>query len=519
MSQGKKRVVMSAIDLGSFSLKMKIVEVSPSGEQRVLDQLSKPTSLGKDVFSLGRVKHETVDEVCTILEGFQHLIAEYKSDHCLAVATSAIREAENKDQLIDLIKLRTGLDVETLNNSREKFITYKAIRAEYPEHVQLYREGVMLVEVGAGNVEITLYRDGYLLLTHSIKLGHLRLRRVLAQLEEKSLDFPDLLEEYIESHLDTISNIKEKYNIQHYLSLGSEMKLIKKLSGLKNSPPGQHTMMAEDFYSLYEKVYGKSAAILTRDFNLTLDSAASLLPSMMILKKTLEMTAAEIIHAPLLSLNDGLVAEFVGKLHKTDYHVDFDRDIISQSREMARSYFSDEKHARDVEEKSLALLDLLGKKYGLRKKERLLLQAGAILHDIGKYVSLEQHQDQSFHLINASNLLGLSTAELNIIANIARYHSAQSPYNVGESSNLPPGRDRVVTAKLVAIIRLADAMDSSHKQKISDLKMKIKDRELIIKGTSSQDILLESWKFEYNAYYFRDVFGLSPKLIIERVAG
>ncbi len=519
MSPGKKRVVMSAIDLGSFSLKMKIVEVSPSGEQRVLDQLSKPTSLGKDVFSFGRIKHETVDEVCTILEGFQHLIEEYRGDSYLAVATSAIREAENKDQLIDIIKLRTGLDVEILNNSREKFITYKAIRAEFPEHVKLYREGVMLVEVGAGNVEITLYRDGYLLLTHSIKLGHLRLRRVLAQLEEKSLDFPDLLEEYIESHLDTISNIKEKYNIQHYLSLGSEMKLIKKLSGRKDSPAGQQIILAEDFYSLYEGIHGKASAILTRDLNLDTGSAASLLPSMMILKKTLEMTAAKIIHAPLLSLNDGLVAEFVGKLHKTDYHVDFDRDIVSQAREMARRFTFDEKHARDVEEKSLALLDLLGKKYGLRKKERLLLQVGAILHDIGKYVSLEKHQDQSFHLINASDLLGLSNAELNIIANIARYHSAQSPYHVDDSSNLPQGRERVITAKLVAIIRLADAMDSSHKQKISDLKMKIKGRDLVIKGSASQDILLESWKFEHNAYYFRDVFGLSPKLIVGRVAG
>ncbi len=512
----KKKTVMTAIDLGSYSLKMKIVEIGEEGAVKVLETLSKPASLGKDVFSLGKVNHDTVTDICDILTGFKNLMAEYGSKRYTAVATSAIREAENRDQLIDLIMLKTGLNVEVLNNAREKFLTYKAVRGNLPGYEKMFREGSMLVEVGAGNVEVTLYQKGYLLMTHSVKLGHLRLRKALADLESKSPDFPRLLEEYVESHIDVLKPIKKRYDIPHFIALGSEVKVISRLCNSGGDPQNLNTIEIDQFQRFYREVYEKPTPLLTRDYDLPSDLAASLLPSMIILKQFVGMTGARRIDTPLLSLNDGLVADFTNKRFKTRYHEDFELDILKQARALAKKFDADLDHALAVEKNSLVLFDALRQSHGMKRGDRLLLQLAAILHDTGKFVNLERHQDHSYELIRGFDLLGLSESDLNIVATIARYHSAQSPYSIEENYSRLTGKDRVITAKLVAIIRLADALDGSHKQKIRNLKIALKDKEMMIRAESAADTMLEQWRFGNNAPYFQEVFGITPILKVQR---
>jgi exopolyphosphatase / guanosine-5'-triphosphate,3'-diphosphate pyrophosphatase len=181
MPETRKSTVMSAIDIGSYSLKMMNVEVDETGNPRTIERLSKPASLGRDTFSMGKVSYETVEEACEIVTGFQNLMQEYQSKNYRAVATSAIREAQNRDYLVDQIKLKTGLKVEVLTNTQERYLTYKAIRENLPDHQAIRDKGVMVVEVGSGSVEMTLYHEGKLQRTHNMKLGHLRLRELLVQ--------------------------------------------------------------------------------------------------------------------------------------------------------------------------------------------------------------------------------------------------------------------------------------------------------------------------------------------------
>ncbi len=512
----KKKTIMTAIDLGSYSLKMKIVEIGEEGSVKVLENLSKPASLGSDVFSLGKVNYDTVMEICDIIIGFKKIMSEYGSKRYTAVATSAIREAENRDQLIDLIMLKTGIKVEVLNNAREKFLTYKAIRGNLPGYDKLYHEGVMLVEVGSGNVEVTLYQKGYLLLTHSVKLGHLRLRKLLADLENSSPDFPALLDEYVESHIDVLKSIKKSYKINNFIALGSEMKMISKLCNNRSDLKSLQKIDINKFNSFYQEIITKPTPLLIREYKLQSDLASTLLPSMVILRKFLQFTGAGQIHTPLLSLNDGLVADFVNKRFKTRYHEDFDLDILKQSRTMAKKFDADLDHADKVEKNALVLFDALRQSHGMKKNDRLLLRIAAILHDTGKYVNLESHYEKSFELIKGFGILGLLEEELNIVANVARYHSAQSSYNINDSLTSQAGENRVITAKLVAIIRLADALDGSHKQKIRNLKVDLRDKEMIVRAESGVNTLLEEWCFANNATFFQEVFGVTPIIKVKR---
>lgn len=516
MTIAKKKTVMTAIDLGSYSLKMKIVEVGEQGATRILENLSKPASLGKDVYSLGKVSYETVDEICDILTGFKKLMLEYGSKKTQAVATSAIREASNKDHLIDLITLKTGIKVEVLNNAREKFLTYKAIRSFLPDFEKIYKEGVMLVEVGSGNVEVTLYQDGYLVFTHSIKLGHLRLRRTLAGLEKRSTDFPELLEEYVDSRTDRLDLLKHSYSIPHFMVLGSEMKTINRLCNKTDRAGELNEIPLKKFKKFFLEVFNKPTPRVSRDYGLHADLAASLLPSMIIIKKFLGMTGAKKIFTPFVSLNDGLVADYTNKRFKTRHHEDFETDILKQARALAVKFETSLEHAEKVEENALVLFDSLKQTHGLKRMDRLLLQVAALLHDCGKFVNLERHHELSCELVRGSDILGLSNGEMNIVAAVTRYHSDHSPDQLNNNSLPLTGKEKIVASKLVALIRLADALDTSHRQKINNLRVGLKEKELTLRAESETDTTLEEWVFDNNAPFFQEIFGLSPHITIKR---
>lgn len=516
MPETRKPTVMSAIDIGSYSLKMKIVEVDETGNLRTLERLSKPASLGRDTFSMGKVSYETVEEACEIVTGFQHLMQEYESKNYRAVATSAIREAQNRDYLVDQIKLKTGLKVEVLTNTQERYLTYKAIRENLPEYQAIGNKGVMVVEVGSGSVEMTLYHKGKLQRTHNMKLGHLRLRELLSSLEDRSHDFPGLLDEYVESHLDILNFVKERYELNYFIALGSEMRVISKLCNQSDRTDELRQISLRDFQRLFEEIIHKPTPLLAKDYGLPADMAATLLPSMVVLKKCMELTTADQLYTPQVSLVDGIVSDFIDQRFKTARQEEFKEDVQELARALARKYHADMNHAVDVEEKALILFDALKKTHGMKEQEKQLLQLAAKLHDIGKFMNLNKHYLHSYNAIKASEILGLSEEELEIVANVARYHSSQVPQQSHPNYWHMRTRDRVVTAKLVAIIRIADALDRSHRQKIKGLRVQMKGQEMLIRGESEEDTLLEEWTFDVKSEFFQEVFGIRPVLKVKR---
>lgn len=517
MPEIRKKTVMSAIDIGSYSLKMMIVEVDETGQARIIERLSKPASLGKDTFSAGKVSYETVEEACDIVTGFQHLMQEYQSKHYRAVATSAIREAQNRDYLVDQIKLKTGLKVEVLTNTQERYLTYKAIRENLPDHQAIRNDGVMVVEVGSGSIEMTLYHKGRLQRTHNIKLGHLRLRELLSSLEERTQDFPALLDEYIKSNLDILNFIKDRYELKHFIALGSEMRVISKLCNQTEKAERLREIPLKNFRRFFREMIHKPTPLLAKDYGLPSDMAATLLPSMMVLKKCLEMTDADRLYTPQVSLADGIVSDFIDQRFKTERLQEFQDDVQELALALSRKYHADTAHAGDVEEKAVVLFDTLKKTHGMKEKEKFLLRLAAKLHDIGKFMNLNKHYIHSYNTIKASEILGLSEEELEIVANVARYHSTQVPQQTHPNYWTMRPRDRVVTAKLVAIIRIADALDRSHRQKISNLRVQVQDHDMIIRGEASEDTLLEEWTFEVKSEFFQEVFGIRPQLKVKRM--
>jgi len=123
-----QKEIIAAIDVGSHALRMKLGELRANGDFKEIESFRKVAALGHDTFTNSKISFESVDKVCTILKAFNNTMNDYSVKNYKALATSAIREASNKEYIIDQIRLMTGIEVEVIDNSEEQYLTHKAIK-------------------------------------------------------------------------------------------------------------------------------------------------------------------------------------------------------------------------------------------------------------------------------------------------------------------------------------------------------------------------------------------------------
>ncbi|MHC1720420.1 MAG: HD domain-containing protein [Clostridiaceae bacterium] len=512
MSVKGKNNLIAAIELGPHALNMKIVEIGKNMDVKILENLRHPITLGQDTFATGKVSFETLTETCEILKGFNKLMADYKVKEYRAIATVAVREASNREYIVDQIRLKTGIKIEVIENSIERHYSFNAVKERLQNFEELRREGCIVADIGSGSIQVSILSSGNLEESLNIKMGALRIMKMLSVLEGRTLNFPKVMEEFITGKIDTVNFFRYQKSFKNIVLIGGDVRIINKLLLAARSDESRGYILKESFEKLYNEFLYKTDQYMKTELDLPQVSAEILLPTMMIFKKILEITKADKFYTPLVSPLDGLISGMCKTSLGFGGTAEDDKDIISQARSIAKRYQYDEAHSRDVEKKSLFLFDEMCKLHGLEKKERLLLQLAAILHDCGKFISLNSHYIHSYDIISASEILGISSRELEIIANIARYHSTMVPEQSHPNFSKLDEQSKLITAKLTAIIRIADSLDRSHKQKIYEIKVSLDKDRLVIKAGTLEDALLEQWTFEDKAEFFKMVFGVVPEL-------
>lgn len=507
MQVGKIETV-AAIDVGSNLLRMMIAQITSDGETIPLEDLWEPTHIGRDTFSFGRVQVDSVQETCDILKGFSKLMQDYKVRHYRAVTTSGIREAENQEYVLEQIRIKTGLVVEVINNAQERFLMYKAIRDYFHDYRKSRDKGTLIVDIGSGGVETSVYSDGSLKFTEYIKIGSLRLREILADLEQLTLDFPSIMEEFIESRIDFLRQRIRKIQINNFIGLGGELRSIINLC----MDVEEKFIKKSVLEKLYKKVHSMTTEQIVNEFNLQRNQAGILLPSIIILYRFLDMTDAEGIDTPMSSLRHGLISDMADEWFDTTARKDFLNDIISSVWYIGSKYSIDKVHCLNIEKLVLSIFDQTTKIHRMGERERFYLQIAAILHDVGKHVNLNQHDIHSYNIIRFQDIMGFSNEELNLVANIARYHSEETPHPSHDNFKVLGTRERITVSKLAAILKLAEALDISHKQKFDDIEISVSGKELFFRVQHDEDMLLEEWNFAHNAFFFEEVMGIRPVL-------
>ncbi|MDP4143018.1 MAG: HD domain-containing protein [Bacillota bacterium] len=509
MMRKREMEVVAAIDIGSNSLRMIIAEITKT-KINILEDLNKTAYMGRDTFSFGRINPETIHKICDILSGFSQVMKEYGVKCYWAVSTSGIREAENREYVLEQIRINTGILVEVINNSQERFYIYKALHDRLPNAKEIFNDGALILNVGSGGVEVSVYEGGNLKFTEYLKLGPLRLMEILSDIKGEVLDFPALIGEFIDSKIYILKSYIKQMKIKNFIGLGGNIRIIEKL-GIQGEDSG--FIDREWFFKLTNRISSMSIQNISEEFDLSQAEAELLLCSVIIFARFLNMSEAKGIYAPKASLRNGLIADMADEKFNTERKKIFKKDILSSVWYIGEKYGIDKYHCKHVEKLAIFIFDHIGKVHRLGEKERTYLRVAAILHDVGKYIDLNRHDEQCYNIIHNEHIIGFSDRDTNITANVAKYHGEQIPSFLDENYRELNYKDKIIVSKLAAILKLAESLDISHKQRINKLQVEVEDKKIYFKINKNQDTLLEEWNFNNYTKFFEEVMGVKPVII------
>lgn len=503
--------VIAAIDVGSHTVQMTVGEIRKNGKYKELEYFHKTTDLGHDSFKTGKISFESVDRLCDLLTVFARVLRDYDVVEYKAVTTSAIREAINRDYIIDQVKLRTGLDLEVVSNSEEQYLNHRSFKAGISDFDDFTREGVIMIVIGAGSIQITGYEQSGLTFTQNLKLGVLRLREIFGDLENQLLDYNTMLEEYIHANLEALDILQVRRNYQHLVIIGSGMRLIKQLLAVK-----EQTVNRQELVGFFGKIATTGTKKIQEEYHLSDEQASIILPSVVLIKKFFPTILSEQINIPDINLLDGVVETLQEKVYKKGKKKVY-CDIEQNARAIAQNFYYNPKHQQKVADYADILFERTKKLHRL-EEERVLLQVAIILQDIGKAVQFNGHSLYSYRIIRSLEVVGLSDKEMLVVASVAKYHTDQKPQLTDDVFRQLGERNRIKIAKLIALAGLANAMDKGHKQKFTIQSVKLRNKKLIIAVTcpAMLNTSLEEWSFRGKADFFKEVYGVMPILKIKK---
>ena len=509
----------AAIDVGSFELDLGIYEISGKYGIRQIDHLRHTLALGRDTYNDGKISYGLVEEMCGVLKQFTEVMKTYRVHDYRAYASSALREARNSQIVLDQIHVRTGLRVITINNSELRFMSYKAVAARDAEFQKTVQNGTAIMDVGFGSSQISLFDKESLVSTQNLILGVLRISEKISHWRVNNSMVPDIIDELVENELYTFKKMYLKdRQIKNLIATGESIIYMVK-RGMKERTRDRFT--AGQFKNFCGKLIQMSVDEIEDAYEIDHDYASILVPSAIIYKKVLDITGAEDVWIPGITLCDGIAAEYAQENRLVKFSHDFDGDILSAARNMAKRYKCHMAHNQEVERVAVAIFNATKKYHGLGDRERLLLQIASILHACGKFVSITRGTESSYWIIMATEIIGLSHLEREIVANIVRYNIQEFDYDevylesdLSQYAGLEVSKREItiLIAKLTAILRLANSLDRSHGQKLSDCRVTVREGNLIVTTAYTGSIVLESFSFQQKAEFFEEIYGIRPVL-------
>jgi len=507
---------IAAIDVGSNAIRFYMVETGADAPYRVLENVREPIRLGGDVFLKGTIREENIRKAEAAFRRFRQLLKAHGVQTVRAVATCATREASNADLLLSRLERASGIRVEVISGDEEARLIALAVGKRIP----LARKSALIVDLGGGSVEITFVENGRITLAESHNFGAVRLLDMLSSAEEDLRSAGQLLGEYMDLVARKLSRRGNGKKAALFIATGGNIESVASIPDVHAEPhpdyPETARIKAGNLRRLMEELSGMSLRTRMERFGLREDRADVILPACFVYHRIAELNGSEEILVPRVSLKDGVIQEILAQAKGAEHLLDLREQVCVSCREMVARYRLDPKHAEKVTELALSLFDQTEPLHGLGKQERIYLEAAALLHDVGYFISMQKHHKHSHYIIANSEIVGLTPSERLIVAGISRYHRKATPGPAHPEYEGLPKRDRATVWSLAAILRIADALDKEHNGAIRSIDCRLQNGSLAIRAASRKSCKLEALGVMRNASMFRDHFGVDVKLTIEQ---
>jgi exopolyphosphatase / guanosine-5'-triphosphate,3'-diphosphate pyrophosphatase len=507
-------VNLAALDIGTNSFHLVVARVLDNGFE-IVTREKETVRLGHGGGDMKKLSSDAIDRGIAALRRMQRIAAVHDAP-VRAVATSAVREAHNSDVFLARAHSEANVDIEVISGLEEARLIHLGVLQAVPA----FEQRLILVDIGGGSTEVLVGEHGETLAARSFKLGAVRLTDRFFPGGATTAGSVRDCRSYIRSILATFERDVEALGFDIAIASSGTAESICRIIHAARDDGELHTFNRFEFtvaelQSITESL-AKRKTSDDRKSTAGLDPVRSdiIVAGALVMEGVADIFGIKSFVFSEAALREGVLLDTIARLQGGALH--HLRDVSRRSiRALAERCDDDVAHSTHVASMALQLFDATESLHGLAADAREYLEAGALLANVGLVISHSKHHLHSYYVIRNSELTGLTDTEIEIIAQIARYHRKSAP-KVGhaEFGRLSPADQRLVTT-LAAILRVAIGLDRSHDGRVRSVMAHVRRDRLVIEalGKRGKEISLELYTANERSNLLEEVLGQRVEIV------
>ncbi|MFO0900083.1 MAG: Ppx/GppA phosphatase family protein [Pirellulales bacterium] len=502
---------LAAIDIGTNSIRLAIVEVLRGGAYRILDEERDSTRLGRALNTTRRLDDRAVEASLESLRRMKQIADGFHVRELRCVATCAVREAENGSEFVARARAEAGVEIEVISSEQEARLAFSSVQRAF----DLSGKNLALADIGGGSTEIVLASGPVIEAVYTTKLGAVRLAEMFGGGQNLAGEDFERLVKAIDLHLKR--RTRKPMFLPHLLfgsggtftSLAEMMMAAKGQSGL---PVRGYLVSRAEVRHLLDRLRKMTPKARRSVPGLSPDRADIIVPGLAIIDRVMRRFGINLVQVHNRGVQDGLLLTMIDQTPETAISVaPLDREAAID--EFAVKCGSDLKHERQVARLAGQIYAQLAAANGMDPADQPLLEAAARLQDVGYLINYDQHHKHSFHLIVNSRLPGFQPRDLLLVANVARYHRGAEPKRKHDNfKQLAPDDQRRVR-QMASILRIAGGLDRSHTQAVRSVRVEQREGETVLHVEADDLPEVDLWGARRRAEFFENAY--KTKLVVE----
>jgi len=497
---------LAAIDIGSNSVRLMVAEPLREGNYRILDEEREPTRLGRALNSTGRLDPEAIELTLAALRRFQQIAAGFQVDELRTIATCAVREATNGPEFCRRAKKELGIEIDVISSEKEARLAFYSVRRAF----DLSGKNVIVADIGGGSTELILASGNVIESTFTTPLGAVRLTEMFNSDGGVTEGDFERLCKTIDHQLR--KSVRKPFFAPHLLigsggtftSLGEMMMAAKGQIGL---PSRGYTVSHAELSHLLDRLRKMPLKSRRGVPGLTPDRADIIVAGLTVIDRIMRQFRVNLLQVHNRGVRDGLVLTMIDQNLGTPSQDPHDRAAAVER--FAAACSGEQEHGRQTARLAGRIYSQMIEPFKLDPADQPLLEAAGRLQDVGYLINYDQHHKHSYHLILHSGLAGFQPRELELIANVARYHRGAKPKKKHANFHQLSAEDQARVRRLAAILRLAGGLDRSHTGQVRDVELKRDGDCVEFVVTAPENPEVDLWGARRRAKMFEKVFDTS----------
>jgi len=490
--------ILAAIDVGANAVRMELARPLPDGSLETLHQERDPVRPGEGVFASGSIPPNVADRLMSTLRRYGALCRR-DGARLRAVATSAVREARNGAEIVRRAREEAGIELEVVTGREEARLICLGVLHGNPPNVRS-----LVVDIGGGSTELATANGEHPIDLWSVAVGAVRLTEMFGI----GAKVPPARLALVRSYAAEAFREGLPKRFRHpSVALGS--------SGTINAVVGfaaskRRSATAKEIARAVEELADMGIEERRRHFE---PRRAEIVVGGAVI---LEAAVSHMGLAAVTSVDTGLRNGILVDLLRSSMSQRDDRSGAEGALALGRRFEFDERHAVQVGALAVTLFEDLATLHGLPLSARRILEAAAVLHDIGNTVSFHKHHKHTFYLVANADMPGFSNRERELVATVARFHRRSTPDRKRADLAHLSGSELNTVRKLAALLRVANALDASHQQPVRELRALQRNGTVTLRLTLRAPADLELWDVDREGQFFREVFRKRLELVVRR---